>query len=42
MGVSIFDYLYLLSGVVFIGYGWLTIRSARDKAKAAEAIDAGF
>lgn len=32
MGVSVFDYLYLLSGVVFIIYGWMTIRSERARA----------
>ena len=30
MGVSIFDYLFLLSGVVFVLYGWFAIRSVRD------------
>ena len=30
MGVSIFDYLFLLSGVAFVLYGWFAIRSVRD------------
>lgn len=30
MGVSIFDYLFVLCGVVFILYGWFAIHSGRD------------
>jgi len=34
-GQSIFDVLFLLSGVVFIVGGWMAIRSARGSADAA-------
>ncbi len=35
LGVSVFDYAFLASGVLFIVGGWMTIRSARAQAVAA-------
>jgi uncharacterized membrane protein len=32
LGVSFFDYLFLLSGMIFIFCGWFAIRSARESA----------
>ena len=36
-GVSIFDYMFLLSGVVFMVRGWLAIRSGRAENPPAAA-----
>lgn len=30
LGVSIYDYAFLASGVIFIAIGWIMVRSARD------------
>jgi uncharacterized membrane protein len=35
LGVSVFDYLFLLSGVVFIVGGWLAIRSEKNAGSGA-------
>ena len=32
LGVSVFDYAFLASGVVFMIGGWMTIRAVRDQA----------
>lgn len=36
MGVSHFDYLFLLSGLIFITAGWLAIRSVRSEPIASD------
>ena len=41
LGVSIFDYLYLLSGAVFSLCGWFMIHSARARAIATQNAKSG-
>jgi uncharacterized membrane protein len=40
-GLSMFDYLFLASGVVFMLGGWMGIRSARQEDRPARGMERG-